>query len=396
MFKNFLLAVLLMSVNAMSTAFAAPPLPPPSAPPTANAQPSKGNFFNNLKGAASQIAAKISTGITKNLTLTGLALSKNLVKPALAVAGGLALLYLVVEVLRLMGTKNSMFTPLFDVGIPCILAFLLISQYGTYIGMFDEFLGLFRYLGDPASGPNAPIASAATTSIMNMYGGILATIGGTVQQSLANLNTDGWFSVATAGFYTNLVDMLVTMIFALIVLVFVLVGMADVVGLLLMGPFLFAIGVAFGPLMIAGVVTPWTRDYFTKWVQFLVASAVLTGVIQIIMKIGSAMFDSLTITGYTSADSPTAVTMVIVAILVMAINSLISQAPAIAGALVPGHLGATKGAGGDVHKASGMAKDNAKAVGGIAGRGVAKGGKMAIAAIQKARGKSSSPLQIGP
>lgn len=386
-YAAYMLTVLLLCLSALGPALAQ--TPPPAQAPTEKAP--SGTFFENLEASSKQIASKATVGIASDLKAAGLGIANQLKTPALAVAGSLALLYLIVEITRLMGTKSSMFTPLFDVGIPCILAAFLITRYGDHLQNFDKLLELFRNLG--ASGPGAVggAGSDPTGQIMDMYGKVIGMVGQTVQESLNRVSDGGFMKLLDAAFYAALLDMLITMLFALIIFVFCLIGLADVLGLLLLGPFLFAIGVAFGPLLIAGVVTPWTRDYFKKWVQFLVASAALTGVVRVILLIGTTIFEKLAITGYAESGTPTAVTMTIVAIMVMAVNSLISQAPAIASALVPGHLGASAGSGKAISAASGMAGGGAKKAASTAAGAGGKGVKWAGAAIKKAKGTSPSP-----
>jgi type IV secretory pathway VirB6-like protein len=152
-----------------------------------------------------------------------------------------------------------------------------------------------------------------------------------------------------------------------------LISIADVLGLLLLGPFLFAIGIAFGPLMIAGLVTPWTRDYFKKWVQFLVLSAALQAVLTVIISIATTVIGEVK-NQMMKSDQPTAVSLFILTILVMLVSSLISQAPAVASAMFPGHIGADSGGGDAANKA---AKHVAKAAGPLAKKGIGKGWDMA-------------------
>ena len=199
-------------------------------------------------------------------------------------------------------------------------------------------------------------------------------------------------------FMLTLVDLVVTVFFSLAILVLLLIGVAEVLGLLLIGPFLFAVGVAFGPLMIAGLVTPWTRDYFTKWVQFLVVSAGLTGVINVIFSIAATMMEKTKV-GAVDGE-PTAVGLVIMAILILTINSMISQAPGIASALFPGHIGISRSSGDAVNKAAKKASNGTKSSAKSAGKGIAggakgawKGGGMAVkfAKSRLAKNKVASP-----
>jgi type IV secretory pathway VirB6-like protein len=156
-------------------------------------------------------------------------------------------------------------------------------------------------------------------------------------------------------------------------------------GLILLGPFLYAIGVSLGPLMISGLVTPWTRDYFTKWVQFLVIAAGLEAVIGVVLTIATSVITHLSGSALGS-DSPTAVSMFILTVMVMVVNSLIGQAPGIASALFPGHVGASKGGGEAMNRALKNMKP-AKEAANAAGRTVAKSASQTLNLTKQALGK---------
>lgn len=347
----------------------------------------KGAFFKNLQGAAKAFASRFNEKTGDSLAAVGMGYANTLVKPALSVAGALALMYLFYEVLQFMGGKNgSMLTVLFDVGVPAVVTAMLIANYETNMGMFNGLLDLFRNLG----GGNP------TGKIMQFYGTILNMISIAISNSYHSLAASiSLTNFSASNIASSIADLFMTVIFALVILVIVFSSMAEVIGLLLLGPFLFAVGSAFGPLMLAGLVTPWTRDYVGKWIGFIVGSAVVTGVLTIVISIATTIFLGLGFNEYVKGD-PSAATMAMAAILVMSVNALISQAPGIASALIPGSIGASKGGGSDVTKgaqkvARQHSKDLAKTTGGMGLTGLKKGGSYTMnktkGLINKLRGK---------
>lgn len=372
------IAFVLLAAVCAGAAHAEPT--PPAQQPAAT---KSGSFFMNLDGSIREFSKKTTNGLAESMKTFAYGIAAKTTEPALKVGGGLAFMYLMYEVLQfLSGRTRSMLTVLFDVGVPCIIAALLIQSYAERLGQFESLLDLFRKLG----GDN-PIAG-----IMDMYGGVMKSISTAIQSGFNELTTP-WGAMMDPGkMAASVVDLLITLLFSLVILFLVLSGIAEILGLLLMGPFLFAVGVAFGPLLIAGIVTPWTRDYFTKWVQFIVISAALTGVVGVILSIAGSMMSSLGMVTYTNGQ-PTAVSMIILTVLLMSVNAMISQAPGITNALLPGHLGVAKGAGGALQQAvkgaSGPGKQGvgkvASSVGGTAGKTV----RMSKAALQKIYPKKS-------
>lgn len=330
---KFLAAIFLIALMSLQGAYAA------DDPPKEKQE--SGRFFSDMTGAVKTFAAKANNNMAGALASAGYEIANKTTDVALSIGGALALVYLFYEITQfLSGKQRSMLQILFDIGIPCTMAVLLIKNFSTYMKSFEELLNIFRGI----AGPNV------IQSMMDMYGGVFGNIGVAIHNTFDRL-TD--FAAAIEGPFSYLVswlDALITFIFILIILGLLLSGIAEVLGLLLLGPFLFAIGIAFGPILIAGIVTPWTRDYFTKWLQFIVISAGLTGVINVIFKLCEELLKFMAIDSYGSSE-PTAVAMVIVCVLLLTINNMIGQAPSIASALFPGHIGASKSASGALKQA---------------------------------------------
>lgn len=338
-FLKTLVLAFLFALMTMQGASAAEPAP--------DEPVQAGSFFEKMDGAVRAVGQRAGRDLSATLSSAGYSIAATMTPTALNIAGALGVVYLLYEVMQfLSGRTKSMLQVLFDVGIPCLFAAAFISQYATLLPKFEGFLDVFRNLAGGMSGGS----SDPFTGILNVYTAVIGKITDAVQQAFTAARGAMNISDGPTKFMVTLVDLLLTVLFALAILVLLLIGVAEVLGLLLIGPFLFAVGVAFGPIMIAGLVTPWTRDYFTKWVQFLVISAGLTGVINVIFTIAKQLMDKVAVG--TDTGEPTAVGLVIIAILILTINSMISQAPSIASALFPGHVGVSKSTGGAVASAA--------------------------------------------
>jgi hypothetical protein len=339
-----------------------------------------GAFFAKMDSAVREVGKKAGRDLGKTLATGGYSIADTISTTALGIAGALGLVYLLFEVMQfLSGRTKSMLQVLFDVGIPCIFAAAFITQYGRLLPMFEGFLDVLRHLGGGAVGG----ADDPFNGILSVYTSVIGKITDAIKDAFLAYAGSAIQIIHPGKTLVGLVDLAMTVLFALAILVLLLMGVAEVLGLLLIGPFLFAVGVAFGPIMIAGLVTPWTRDYFTKWLQFLVISAGLTGVINVIFTLAKQLMDSVQV-GSAIPGQPTAVGLVIIAILILTINSMISQAPSIASALFPGHVGVSRSSGSEAKAVKqamkgkeGKNKDKSTKLGRGTGNGVAGGLKIA-------------------
>jgi hypothetical protein len=386
--RNILIALVFWALTSLSQLAFAQTVPMTGMPATANpasapiATPvasKSGSFFENLEGSMRKFNEKINTDLgatMKHFAVNNVA--PKIKQPALVIGSTLALTYLFYEVLQFYaGNRNSMLTVIFDVGIPCCIAAFLIQNYELRVLQFDSMLDVFR-MGSIDSGGTNP-----TNQLMTIYGGILTDIGRALKDLFANVVDVGSILTEPGAWFAGLADFLATVIFLLVILFFILTGISEVMGLLLLGPFLTAVGMAFGPLMIAGLVTPWTTEYFKKWAQFLVISAALTGVINVILSIAGSLLgpSGLGLQGL-SGGQPTAAGMIIVIVLLLTVNSLISQAPSITNALLPGSIGANRGAAEGMKQAASKSKDSAKSVASGAGKGVKMAAKSTMVAAK--------------
>jgi hypothetical protein len=331
---------------------------------TATPPASSGTFFSGMQNVATQLAARLSSSTADAMAAKGMEYAEKVKNPALAIGGALALLYLFVEAVSHIGGsgKSSMLNVIFDIAVPAMIASFLIGNYPLFIDKVGQLLNVFKFQD-----------GGIVNSIASYYGTILYMISDAILQSLN--------AITLKNLWSSLIDVLASILFSMMILTITFISLADLIGLVLMGPFLFAVGVAFGPLMIASIVTPWTRPYFTKWVGFIVGTAVLTGIVTIVLNIAMKLFSTEAL-GFSHYDNatPTAVNLAIALIMIMAVNSLITQAPSIASALVPGQIGATKADAGKSAAGAGESMMNV-------GKSHQKLAGLAMNKINKARGK---------
>jgi len=330
----------------------------------ATAPPKKapGGMFMGLKGVVTQLGGTMSqaSGATLSTTLFngGLEIGKATLMWAKGLAASLAILYFVVEGISFATGKNpSLKSSVVEIGVPVAFCAFLLLNYEKLIADFCGQNGLLSYVrmvgGNPADG------------VMKFYGQIMTTVVSAIGDA-GTTYVKTWSIAAPLDTATALVDLLVTIIFALGVALVALMGLAETLGLILVGPFLTAVGVALGPVFIACIVTPWTREYFGKWIGFVVSASLLTGVIGICVRIATGLFGTFNFERYAGAADPTAMTMLLALIILATVNSLIAQSPAIASALVPGSIGASKGGGGHIGGAAKHAGKRMKnAAGGV-------------------------------
>lgn len=319
-----------------------------------------GTFFENLEVVATRLKDQANGTLTGAIFKAGLTFSEKVIAPSLAVAGGLALIYLLVESISVMSGRNTpMALILADIALPVGLCAYLLQNYQNLIVLFagqGGFLDFIRMLGGDV-----------TLTVMDMYSAVLSMVGTTIKQSWMNISiafkTD-WTAIGVILF--AIADLLACLIFSIVIIILCMSGLAEIIGLVLLGPFLGAVAVAFGPVFISGIVTPWTREYFTKWLGFLVGTAVLSGVVGICVSIATTLFTSFAFNEVTGATSPQAAHLMVVSIVILTINSLIQQAPSIASAMIPGSIGASRGTAQGIKSAASTALNKAKSAGGTA------------------------------
>ncbi|WP_194725907.1 type IV secretion system protein [Noviherbaspirillum malthae] len=333
--------------------------------PMANAEePSSGGFFEGLANTSKAVQTRVSSQAIDSLKTHGLQIAGGLEGKALALGGALALLYLIVRTIQTLGASNeSMLQVIFDVALPAMIAAALIKTYSARVGDLSSTLEILRL------GAQDPLSN-----IIQYFTRALDMVTEAMKTAFAKVDVMG--NILKLSFPgAQLLDFIATFLIAAAIFVILMMAIAEVAAVVLLGPFLFAIGLAFGPIFIALMVTPWTRDYFGKWIGFMVAAALVTGVAGVAVSIASTLFAGLT--SNIPTDTPVAASLAVMTIMIVTVNSILSQVPTIASAMVPGTLGAGGGSGG-----AQLLKGAQTANKGIKG-GASRGGAVAMNAVIK-------------
>jgi hypothetical protein len=290
-------------------------------------------FWEILYKVPILLAKNATASVTKNLYSSGIAIGVKLIPGALALGGSLALCYLFVEVIKAMtGGKRRLIDVIVDVALPCAIAGMLINGYSENMDRLNNTFDLLRMTS---------VVSDPITAIGSFYGSIFTMIGNVIITSIKSIASWGFF---TNGIVSTGLNILLTLLFAGLIFILAFKGIVDMLTMILMGPFLFAVGAAFGPVFVATLVTPWSRDYFGKWFGFLAAAAVLTGVVAVVVSVVGGCLDALDFNNFATKtdDNPISIQLAVMAVILRSMNGLIKISPSIASALVPGSIG-TKG-----------------------------------------------------
>lgn len=314
-----------------------------------------GAFFTGLEHIATQVASRVNSGVNSGLFEQGLTIGMGLKTTALSFGGALALVYLLFEAFKsFSGKGDPLMNVLMDIGLPVMVAAVLINNYDTHMRNFALFLNeIASHGGNPIQG------------VVTFFSSALGMIGSALNQAISN-----FFKMNS--FYQMLgatLDLLAVVLFCIPMIYIVIAGLAEIAAVILLGPFLFAVGAAFGPIFIVTIVTPWTKDYFGKWLGFLVGSAMVTGVTGVAIQIASTVFSNMHFNDLTSPGEPVALSLGIGAILLMSVNSILGQIPGIASALVPGTIGVRSDSSAIRQATQSVMDKNKRAAGGVMGTG---------------------------
>jgi len=302
-----------------------------AADPAAPSQ--SGAFFLHLDGIAGFLERKLSgmNAISEGFLAQGRMVAGQLTNVALSLGGILALLYLFAEAIKsLAGRGDSPLHIFGDIALPVVLVVALIQGYDAHLeNLRSFFTSVLTQIGENPIG-----------GIVKYFGSALAMIGTAFKAAISSVPgiSLSW------DFVLPLLDVLVVFLFLLPVLFIIIISLAELVAVLLLGPFLFAVGAAFGPLFIATLVTPWTRPYFNKWLGFMVGAWMVSAVASVAISIASTIFATMNF-DTTTSGVPVAVSLAIGTIMLVSVNAVLGQIPHIATALVPGSIGVTQSGG---------------------------------------------------
>ena len=333
----------------------------------------RGAFFLELERTTDFVRDRVKTVTSRDLLGAGLGIADGLIVPAMALVGGLAVLHLAVLAIDIMAGRTPALQALLDTAIPVSITTMFIGNYKT---LMTPFAGLLDVLKNVGGGIDATL-----TKLFSLYKGVFLIVAFRIFDAFGQI----LFSIrgGLSGVLYALMELVLSVFFCIVIFFIALASMAQVVALIFMGPFLFAVGVAFGPICIAGLASPWTRDWIRSWFGFMVNAAALTGVTSVLVHLIVTVMDGLQLDqAFFGTGPPVAAQLGTLAVLLIAFTSLLSQAPAVTSALFPGTLGARDTGGAAAARAGATAARpmmSAAAVAGGAAGGFAAGMAMDLA-----------------
>ena len=331
--------------NAQSGGTAAAPIQPGDA-----ATPLGAGYFVGLAGAFVDMTNWIVNGVLGNFSDTvksaALSMANTTNRIALSLAAALAVASLVWKVLIDMLQKKSVMGSAIEVIIYATITVALLTSYTIVV---DQVWNLASALLNSLA-PNGK-------SAIGVY---VSTFWDALGRVFTNI-TNAWSKVGILSGSVLVIDAVGALIVMIGVIFLMVTSLATIIGVFVMGPVYFGIGIVFGPVMIATFAADYTRPWFNKWFEFLVGSAMLTVVASVVLVIISAIVTG-TVDRIGVGGNSALMSMIGVAILSLSFSKLFESVPAITDALFPGRTGA----GGSI--ASGMgAGVLAGAVTGVAG-----------------------------
>ena len=262
-------------------------------------------FFETIKNAALTIAAK-----TNSLALT--------------IAGALAVITLIWKVMLAMLSKDSVVLATLETLILSSICFAVITQYSVLVNQ------IYNIADGVLSAIGMDLGATLAEFVKSFFGPVAAVYKKWTSQS------SGWLSMI---FSSGTIDMFGTVILTIAIIVLLLLAMVNLLGVFIMGPIFFGIGIVFGPLMIATIVSDYTRQWFGNWLNFMVGSAFLTtvavAVVSLLTEVIGATASQL------GSGGSGILAMVVLTLLAATTSKIFESVPRITDAIFPGRTGAS-------------------------------------------------------
>lgn len=293
------------------------------------ATPNNAGFFAGLAIAFNVMTTWVVKAVLGNfaeVVKTAAISMSNATQPiAMALAGALALATLVWKTTVDMLQKKSPLGTVIEVLIYATITGALLTNYTKVV---DQVWLLAAALMDSVSPDGASAIGTYVVTFWDALGRVFTQIG------------NEWSRVGIWDGTVMIIDTLGALFIMIGVIFVMIMSLADIIGIFVMGPVFFSIGVVFGPIMIATFVSDFTRGWFNRWLEFLIGSAMLTTVAAVVLVLISAIvkgsMDQIGIGGNSALMS-----MIGIAILSLSFSKLFQSVPSITDALFPGRTGAS-------------------------------------------------------
>jgi type IV secretory pathway VirB6-like protein len=319
---------------------------------------------------------------------TALGMSAALIGGANVLAGTIAMSALLWNLLKAQVERKAALPVVTEAVILAALTAGLLASYSTVVGNIIDF-------GRWVQGQVGGSFGSATSSL---FGSMFAALVNVFKQEWATVQQTKFWNLIWGGAASALIDLIVTIFFLLVAAVLMISALVEVIGVFLIGPVVVGLGVVFGPLMIATVVSSYTRDWFWHWLRFLINGALLYAIAIATMKLFSSMIGTLV--SVSNGETLLMGKAIALAMLSAGMGKIFAGIPAMADGLFPGRTGAGSGmtSGGQAAAAVGAAAAGVGAgaamVAGAASAGTAVGASVAGAGRTAQAAKAASSLAL--
>lgn len=248
---------------------------------------------------------------------TGIA--SNLQGPARVLAGVLALISLLWGVMIAFIDKKPPLNAALEALLFAVIAALMIQNF-TWVS--ESAIALAKNVMGGST-----VAEQATLFVKAMFNA-LGSIATKVFEAISKLNFWEFFKALPA-----LAAIVVAIVFGAL-------SVVSLMGVALQGPFALAIGLSISPLIAATIANQYTRRWFDQWLNFMVASAFLTAMVFVAIKLLSEPLLVMVNSINTGAQNSLAGGAVQIAVMLYFSSKMLSAVPSICDAIFPGRTGA--------------------------------------------------------
>jgi hypothetical protein len=167
--------------------------------------------------------------------------------------------------------------------IPAAIVAACLGSYSSLVSTNGGVQGILSSFTQAATGSST--ASGSIASFAQQIFNVLASSVKALFQGLGCINIWSW----TVGIALQLIFGSLILIIAL---AFAVIAIAELVGVMLTGIMMVAIGVAVGPLFVACAVSNWSKGFFQQWLKFLLGASAYQMIISVILSLVSSMLTS--------------------------------------------------------------------------------------------------------
>lgn len=284
-------------------------------------------------------------------------LAGSLKSVAMALAGVLALIQLIWNAMLAMLEKKPVIPAVLETVLFSLIAAALLTNYSVVV---DTVYGIAK-----------SVLSAVGLDIGQTFMDFIKSLYDPVARLFVNIGKSFGEAWGTWKIVDVVAEIVLTVLVLVVAIYFIVVSLVSLLGVFIMGPIFLGVGIVIGPLMVATIVSRYTRAWFGQWLNYLVSSAFLTVGAVIVLKLLSTIFAS---SFEKFGEGKSAATALGIAMIAAGMTKLFESIPSITDAIFPGRTGA---AGAINSNAIGQAANPINS-----GRNAVAGGKFAASKVQ--------------